>query len=47
MQEDNGKNHAIEEYKRSLLNIFRTIWMTDKFHEDETNTGKPDNSVTV
>jgi tetratricopeptide (TPR) repeat protein len=37
LQEDNGKNHAIEEYKRSLQNIFRTIWMTDKFHEDETN----------
>jgi len=34
---DNGKVHAREEYQKSLLNIFRIIWMTDRFREDETN----------
>jgi len=33
----NGRAHVKEEYQRSLLNIFRIIWMTDRFHEDETN----------
>ena len=36
IKEDNGNTNAREEYQRSLLNIFRIIWMTDKFHEDET-----------
>ncbi len=37
IQGDNGKTHAREEYQKSLLNIFRIIWMTDRFREDETN----------
>jgi tetratricopeptide (TPR) repeat protein len=36
-QGDNGKVHAREEYQKSLLNIFRIIWMTDRFREDETS----------
>lgn len=36
-KEDRGKIQAKEEYQRSLLNIFRIIWMSDKFHEDEIN----------
>ncbi|KPK87378.1 MAG: hypothetical protein AMS27_02460 [Bacteroides sp. SM23_62_1] len=34
---DAGKVPAQEEYYRSLINIFRIIWMTDKFSEDEMN----------
>jgi tetratricopeptide (TPR) repeat protein len=36
-EENGGKIQAQEDYQRSLLNIFRIIWMTDKFHEDEIN----------
>jgi len=34
---DKGKMQVKEDYQRSLLNIFRIIWMTDKFREDEIN----------
>ncbi len=34
---DGGKVPPGEEYHRSLMNIFRIIWMTDKFREDEIN----------
>ena len=34
---DRGKVQASEDYHRSLLNIFRIIWLTDKFREDEIN----------
>ncbi len=34
---DAGKTPAKENYYRSLMNIFRIIWMTDKFREDEIN----------
>lgn len=34
---DAGRVPAKEEYYRSLINIFRIIWMTDKFREDEMN----------
>jgi tetratricopeptide (TPR) repeat protein len=37
LKENDGKIQAQEDYQRSLLNIFRIIWMTDKFHEDEIN----------
>jgi tetratricopeptide (TPR) repeat protein len=37
LQGDRSKIQAQEDYQRSLLNIFRIIWMTDKFHEDEIN----------
>jgi tetratricopeptide (TPR) repeat protein len=36
-QDDRTKIQVKEDYQRSLLNIFRIIWMTDKFHEDEIN----------
>jgi len=34
---DAGKMQAEENYYRSLMNIFRIIWMTDKFRDDEIN----------
>ena len=37
LQDDRSKIQVEEDYQRSLLNIFRIIWMTDKFHEDEIN----------